>query len=206
VIKNCQKKWIRTSEEFQEKGYNWSEVQETDLTVINAYADYLTAAANLIRVANQSKVYKIIEDKKLWIPTAEAFTAMGNDWSDIEDIDESEVNQYPRLELAKLSNDPKVYYLTETGLKRHIPTVEAFNSYNYDWSEIVEVSNDIIDSYKDNTLIMMEGDYKVYRLLNGIRRWIKTDEAFRRLNYDKSKIEQVTKLELFSYKEEAPIE
>jgi len=206
VIIDCKKKWIETIEEFQQENYQWENVQETSLEVVNAYADYLEAVANLIRAANQAKVYKIIDDKRLWIPTAESFTAMGNNWSDIQDVSELEVEQYPRLELAKLANNPNVYYLTENGLKRHIPTVEAFNSYNYDWSDIVEVSNDIINSYEDNALIMMEGDYKVYSLLNGIRRWIKTDEAFNRLNYDKSRIEQVSKSELFSYEEEAYIE
>jgi len=53
---------------------------------------------------------------------------------------------------------------------------------------------------------MMEGDYKVYSLVNSIRQWIKTDEAFNRLNYNKSKIEKVSRTELFSYAEEGYIE
>jgi len=206
VIKDGKKKWIKTADEFNQEGYDWSDVEETSLEVVNAYADYLVVASNLIRAANQTKVYKIISNKRLWIPTAEAFIAMGNNWSDIEDVNETEVNQYARLKLVKLANDPKVYYLTEKGLKRHIPTIEVFNSYNYDWSDIVEVSSDVINSYENNSLIMMQGDYKVYSLSNGIRRWIKTDEAFNRLNYDKSKIEQVNRSELFSYDEEGHIE
>jgi len=166
----------------------------------------LQAAANLIRATNQAKVYKIIDNKRLWIPTAESFARMGNNWSDIQDINESEVNQYPQLKLARLANSHMVYYLTENGSKRHIPTAEAFNSYNYNWTDIVEVSSDIINSYEDNTLIMMEGDYKVYSLVNSIRQWIKTDEAFNRLNYNKSKIEKVSRTELFSYAEEGYIE
>jgi len=206
VIKDGKKQWIRTAEQFQQQGYQWSDVQETDSNVISAYDDYLQAAANLIRATNQAKVYKIIDNKRLWIPTAESFARMGNNWSDIQDINESEVNQYPQLKLARLANSHMVYYLTENGSKRHIPTAEAFNSYNYNWTDIVEVSSDIINSYEDNTLIMMEGDYKVYSLVNSIRQWIKTDEAFNRLNYNKSKIEKVSRTELFSYAEEGYIE
>jgi len=206
VIKNCKKKWIQTMEEFQAGGYNWTDVQETNLEVVNTYADYLEIAANLIRAANQARVYKIINNKKLWIPTAESFTAMGNDWSDIQDVQETEVEQYPRLKLAKTAGDEKVYYLTESGLKRHIPSVEAFNSYNNNWNDIVEISTTELNTYPDSILIRLTGDYKVYKLENNQKRWIKTIEAFNRLGLNWDEIAPVNDTELNAYMEGGEIE
>jgi len=206
VIKNCQKKWIQTIEEFQQGGYNWSNVEEVSSPVIQAYADYLEAVANLIRAANQAKVYKIINNKRLWIPTAESFTTMGNNWSDIQDVQETEIEQYPRLKLAKITGDEKVYYLTESGLKRHIPSVEAFNSYDNNWNDIVEISTTELNAYPDSILIRLTGDYKVYKLENNQKRWIKTIEAFNRLGLNWNEIAPVNDTELNAYTKGEEIE
>ena len=201
VIKDCKKKWIETIEEFQQGGYDWSDVQETSPEVVNAYTDYLEVVANLIKATNQSKVYKIINNKRFWIPTAEAFTQMGNDWLDIQDVDESGIEQYPRLRLAKLADDPKVYYLTEDGLKRHIPSVEVFNSYGNDWTDIAEIASIELNAYPDSILIRLTGDYKVYKLENNQKRWIKTAEVFNNLGYDWNKIAPVNDTEIEAYEE-----
>lgn len=206
VIVNCKKKWIRTAEEFREEGYKWEEVEEVSSPVIEAYADYLEAKANLLRAIGQQRVYRIVDEKRLWIPTIATFNAQGLKWEDIQDVNETTVNQYPRLKLARITGDPKVYYLTESGLKRWIPTVTVFNSYDNKWEDVIEISATELNAYPDNDLIRLEGGTKVYKLENGKKRWIKTVEAFNRLQFNWHEIAPANTTEINSYADGAIIE
>ncbi|MCK4892079.1 MAG: hypothetical protein KAS78_05410, partial [Candidatus Pacebacteria bacterium] len=55
VIKNCKKQWVRTAEEFRNNGYKWSDVKDTSKEVVDAYADYLEATANLLRAVGHNR-------------------------------------------------------------------------------------------------------------------------------------------------------
>ena len=206
VIENCKKKWIKTAREFQQKKYDWSDVKETSSEVINAYADYLEATAKLLRGVGHHKVYRIVNGKRLWIPTISAFNAQGLKWDEIEDASETEVNQYPEAKLLQVDGDSKIYYLTESGLKRHIPSSQVFLSYGNSWNDVIKISNAELNAYSDNVLIKAEGDYKVYKLENGNKKWIKTAIAFNRLGYDWLGIGLVNGTEINSYPDGGSIE
>jgi hypothetical protein len=206
VIQNCKRKWIRTQEEFKRQGYKWENIQEKPSDVVNAYAEYLETQAKLLRAIGQNKVYRIIGNKRLWVPTISAFNAQGLKWEGIEDKAETEVNQYPRAKLLRASGDKKVYYITDSGLKRHIPTADIFSSYGNKWEDVVEVEEEVVNSYKNSDLIRKEGGAKVYKLENGTKRWIKTINAFNRLRYNWSNIAPVNETELNTYSEGEPIE
>ena len=199
TIINCKKKWIQTLEEFQQGGYKWEDVEEVASPVIQAYADYLEATANLLRAIGHQKVYRIVNEKRLWVPTISVFNAQGLKWDDIQDVSEIEVNQYPRLKLARVTGDPKVYYLTESGLKRWIPTAEVFNSYNNKWEDVVEIDVTNLNAYPDSILIRLGNGVKVYKIENGKKRWIKAAEAFINLGYDWNNIAPVNETELNYY-------
>jgi len=206
VIINCKRKWIRTAGQFNQEGYKWTDIKEVNSPVLNAYADYLEAEASLVRAIGHQRVYRIVNRKRLWIPTITAFNAQGLKWEDIEDIGETIVNQYPRLKLTRATNDPKIYYLTENGLKRWIPTIEIFNSYNNKWEDVIELSLTELNAYPDSILIRLEGGTKVYKLENGKKRWIRTAQALNRLKYDWAKIVPVNSIELNYYIEGKVIE
>jgi hypothetical protein len=159
-----------------------------------------------LRAIGHHKVYRIVNGKSLWIPTIAAFNAQGLKWTDIESVQEGEVNQYPRLKLAKLANKPEVYYLTENGLKRHIPSPEVFNSYGNKWENVVEISSSELNAYLDSVLIKAENDYKIYKLENNKKRWIKTAGAFNRLGYDWDEVSSVNDVEIDSYTSGTSIE
>ena len=199
VIIDCKKKWIKTVEEFQQGGYNWSDIKEVNSPVIEALADYLETVAELLRAIGHYKVYRIIDGKQLWIPTVSAFNAQGLKWEDVQEVSQTEVNQYPRAKLLQATGDPKVYYITESGLKRHLINPQVFTSYNNKWEDIVQVTPAELNSYSDNILIKAQGDYKVYKIEDNKKRWIKTNEAFNRLNYDWSKIAPVNTTEINAY-------
>jgi len=199
IIINCQKKWIQTAEEFKDDGYKWEDVKETSSPVLQAYSDYLQAASNLLRAIGQERVYKVVNGKLLWVPTISAFNAQGLKWSDIQSVPESEINNYQKAKLLKAAGDQKIYYITNSGLKRHILNEQVFNSYNNKWNDVVSVSGTELNAYPDNNLIKQEGDNKVYKLESGQKRWIKTAEAFNRLKYDWNKVAPVNSTEVNVY-------
>ena len=100
----------------------------------------------LVKLQNSPKVYLVRNNKKLHIKTIEMFNSLGYKWSDIVESSAS-VEGIPRIKLAKSSNSPKVYYLTESGMKRHFPSPEIFLSYNNKWEDIVTVSEDLLNFY-----------------------------------------------------------
>lgn len=207
VIIDCQKRWIKTVKEFKRHGYRWGDITEVSSPVIQAYADYMEATTTaLLRPFGHHRVYRIVNGKRLWVPTISAFNAQGLKWEDIEDVDESEVNQYPQANLVKLPGSPKVFYLTNNGFKKHIPSVEVFNSYNNNWEDIVEISIDELDAYPDVVLIRSEDDYRVYKLENNQKRWVKTIQAFNRFGFNWGNVVIVNVTEINSYSEGNEIE
>lgn len=150
---------------------------------------------------SDGKVYKIIGNKKIWIPSAVAFNIQGLKWENIQKVADSQISQYVRIKLLQAIGDLKVYYITESGLKRHIISAEIFNSYGNKWEDIIQVSATDVNSYGNNVLVKVEGDAKVYKLENGQKRWIKTAEAFNKLKLDWTQIAPVNAAELGAYME-----
>jgi hypothetical protein len=157
------------------------------------------SGVTLIRASNGVKVYAIVNNKRHWIPTAEVFNSYGYNWNNVSVVNATQVNNYDRVKLLRAEGDSKVYYLTEKGYKRHIPTAEVFNSYGNRWEDVVIVSSAEINSYPNSDLIRLIGGTKVYKLENGRKRWIKTAEAFNRLRFDWDNIAPCNQTELNVY-------
>ena len=119
---------------------------------------------------------------------------------------EPEPEPEPEYNLVRTIGGIKVYYITESGLKRHIPSPEVFNSYNNSWSDIVEVGANVVDGYEDNNLIRLEGGIRVYLLEDNIKYWIETAEVFNNRGYDWQKIAPVNQIELDAYQEGMSVE
>lgn len=164
-------------------------------------ADRADSGVTVLRAANQEKVYKIISGKKLWIPSAEALLNQALTWESVRQVSTSEIDRYSRVKLIRLLGDSRVYYLTESGLKRHIPSQEAFLAYGNKWEDVVVATvGSEISYFPDNDLIKLEnGGGKIYKLENGAKRWIKTSAAFNRLGFDWSKVAPVNQTEFDSY-------
>jgi len=157
--------------------------------------------AMLLRISSGYKVYEIKNGKRHWIPTVEIFNAHNFNWNNIQVIAENQLNSYPRAKLLRATGDKKVYYLTESGMVRHIPSPEVFNSYGNNWEDIFEVSPDELNTYEPNRLIRAEEDCKVYLLENGEKRWIKTVKEFNNRGYNWLKIAPVNQIEINYYSE-----
>ena len=153
----------------------------------------------LIRVQGQQKVYAVENNIYHWIPNEEIFKHYNYDWRAIEVVDEGALDGYERARLLKIEGKPEVWYVTESGMKRHIPSAEIFNSYRNDWNKITKVSEIELEFYPTNNLIRLEGGVEVYLLENGIKRWIESPEAFARHGFDWHKIAPVNQTELNYY-------
>ena len=170
--------------------------------VVEAYANYLAATANLLRAINQEKVYRIISGKKLWVPSAEVFTAQNLNWEDVQDTSETEINSFPTARLIRTAGDSKVYFIIDNGFKKWIRTAEIFNSYSGNrWEDIVDVDSEIVESFQGVELMRLIGGVKVYKLEGNTKRWIRTAEAFSRYNFNWNKIISMNQLELDYYVE-----
>lgn len=68
-------------------------------------------SGTLVRAKNDTRIYRIIDDKKLWIPSIRAFLDSGyNPHSEIE-ITPEELNNFENVKYAKIVNDKNVYEL-----------------------------------------------------------------------------------------------
>lgn len=171
----------------------------TTISGAQSIEDYLKAQADLIKDP-AGRVYKLIDSYKLWLSNG-AFAKLGYNLADADSLTQTEINEYPRLKLAEVPGSVMVYYLTEGGRKRAIPNSEVFDSYDNDWNDVVEIEKNVLDAFPDVELIRAEGDYKVYELKNGVKRWIKTAEEFNRLEYDWCEVAPVNSIELDVYNE-----
>ncbi len=99
VVKDGKKTWIKTAEEFKEKGYKWVDVIVTTSAVVSAYPDDTTPASassvTLYRASGDNKVYAVKDGKKQWIKTAAEFVSKGYKWTDIVVTTPAIVASYP---------------------------------------------------------------------------------------------------------------
>jgi len=124
------------------------------------------------------------------------FARLALDWKKIQ-VKPS--NTYKRAALLRKENDPKVYYITERGFRKWIPTPEVFLSYNNKWEDVVNVKDFELDALPDVVLIRADGDTKVYKLENGNKTWIRTEEEFNAAGYRWDLIALVNQTELNAY-------
>ncbi len=161
----------------------------------------ITPKVEAIRFSGDSKVYVVQGSVIKWVPSPDVFNSLGLNWASVEVVPASQKTNFQRAKLLRAENDQKVYYITEGGLKRHIPNIETFNSYGNLWRDVVVVKDFELSAIADNQLIRQTGDSKVYKLENGQKRWIKTAEAFNRLGLNWAQIAPVNSVEINSYTE-----
>jgi len=154
-----------------------------------------------IKLPGDPKIYLVDKGKRHWIPNPEIFSMYNLDWSKIKEVTAEEFNSFPRAKLFRAIGDVKVYYLTESGMVRHLPSADAFLSYGNKWEDVLDVDAREIAVYPINNLIKLNGDSKVYKIENGVKRWIKTASAFNRLKFDWSKIAPINQTEFNAYPE-----
>ena len=154
-------------------------------------------SGRLIRASADHKVYQIVSGRRLWIPSIEAFNSLGLNFSDIDVVSWSELYSYQNINLVRANS--KIYYITEEGLKRHIPNERVFDSYGNRWEDVINISDAQLNMFQDNILIRYDDRPQVYILDNDVKRWVKHASTFNRLGYDWSKVAPINWTEFNSY-------
>lgn len=178
------------------------------------------ADGTLIRFSGEEKVYLIESGKKRWITDSATFVARGYDWNGIILISEAELAIYPEGEYIKREvpliisdalvkgSGPKVYLL-ENGTRRWIKDEITFNSWGYDWKNVVLLTDQelmlygegeplLASVFSDGTLVRGSGP-QVYFIEAGKKRWITSPESFARNGFSWLAIIQIPDRSLFSY-------
>ena len=78
-------------------------------------------------------------------------------------------------------------------------------SYGNQWEDIVEVSVAELQSYEVANLVRKIGDFRVYKVQDGIKYWVQTQEAFKKFGLDPNKILEINDVEFNSYSEGTPL-
>ncbi|MFA6537398.1 MAG: hypothetical protein WCT18_03280, partial [Patescibacteria group bacterium] len=90
----------------------------------------------------------------------------------------------------KTKDSSAVYFLDNSNVRHAYPTLNIWQSYyNNDFSFVKTISSDLLSTYslgknvtyKTGTLIKMSSVAKVYKVENGVLRWVKTETAAKNL-------------------------
>lgn len=112
-----------------------------------------------------------------------------------------------RVSLIRSSADRnKIYYLTETGFKRLIPSNDILDSYGDKKSDIVTVSEKKISFYPDNQYVYVLDPYNpdVFKI-DGKYKYYLTPMAITRLGIRSFEVAPINKFEFDYYKYGRPI-
>lgn len=115
--------------------------------------DLSTLNNQLVRGANGTKIYKIIDGKKYWIPTAERFKLFGYQWSDVKIVDNDYLNSkddgtitYKEGTLLKSSNLPFIWFVDKNYARKWIVAASDFEKCGFKWNNVYTVSESEIQS------------------------------------------------------------
>jgi hypothetical protein len=89
VTFNNYKRHIPNEQSFLSYGYDWSQIQTVSNSQLSAYP-----ISNLIKLADDPKVYLIEGNTKTWIPDEQTFNSLKLDWNSISEINQTEFDSY----------------------------------------------------------------------------------------------------------------
>jgi hypothetical protein len=107
---------------------------------------------------------------------------------------------YPEGTLLKTPDSFKIYVIINQK-KKWIPTPEVFETLGYQWIEITIIDkNELISipDYEDN-LIRAINDFKVYLIVNGIKRHLPNPEIFLNYGFEWNDIKEVNQETINQY-------
>lgn len=162
-----------------------------------------THSTGLVRFQGDPRVYEVVNNQLKWIPTLDTFIKLGLSWNDVQVRPSSQQSTYTRARLLRAQGDPRVYYVTEGGLKRWIVNQTVFNSYGNRASDVVVVTPDELNAIPTDYLVRVPGDAKVYYLeytdSGVIKHWISTANIFNFYGFNWSQIASINQTELDAF-------
>ena len=160
IINNCQRYWIRTSEEFKREGYKWENVKETTTDVINSLSEVSELAQDIqegaiIRAIGDIDIYivKYIGNKKFkrLILNPSVFRSYGHlRWEDVIEVEKETVNSFTTSSLVRNARTGRIYRLTangDNGIRRHFRSISVMQRLGHDLDAVYEINETDENSY-----------------------------------------------------------
>ncbi len=159
-----------------------------------------TSSIGLVRFGNNPKVYQILPGMRIkWVPTVNVFNLLSLNWKNLSVKSASLFKNYKRVKLVRANGSDSVYYITEGGLKRLMPTADVFLSYGNKWEDIVIVEQFELNAIPDNIVVRVAGDERVYKIEGNTKKWIPTADVFNRNNFKWNEVASINQTELDYY-------
>lgn len=203
-ITDGKRKHIPSPQIFESRGYSWDNIRIVSRQEIESVPEI-----KLLKTYGDANMYYIDNLQKRVLKTDDVINSYGLSKADAFLVEKQEIDAYPTAYLLKRADDEKVYYITQSGMSRHVPTAQVFESYGNKWYNIVTVTYEDLVSYSINSAVKLEDSSKVYWLVAGKtttkKHWISTADAFNRLGVKWSQVAPVNSVEFNTYPEGDPV-
>jgi len=147
-VKSGIKHYIPTPTVFSAHDYQYADVVDVDDSQLSLYAageDLYLPNNTLIKVADSSSVYVIMDKNRLVFMNHRSFLANGYWWDDVYAVERDELTQYPLTEAvtfpdgAIIKGNENAVYLIQNQSRRQISGEATFNNLGLYWHNIVVV-------------------------------------------------------------------
>jgi len=204
VITGGKRKHIPSVQIFESRGYAWNNIRTVSRQELEGVPEI-----KLIKTTGDPSLYYTDNSQKRILKSDEVLASYGLSREDAFTVEQEEIDAYPTARLLKRADDEKVFYITNTGTSRHIPSAQVFESYGNKWYNIVTVTHEDLVGYPINSAIKLRDTNKVYWLVAGKtttkKHWVASADAFNRLGIRWDQIAPVNSVEFNTYPEGDPI-
>lgn len=156
-----------------------------------------------------SKLYSIPDRTHVWaifgnfrhpIPTPTIFNSYQYSWSKVQKTNRGAVINYPEARFVRIPGSDIVYLLSsKQWLRKSVPSPAVFESYGYEWKDILTISPHDLAFYPETKLIKSENKPGVYLVECGTKKLITSANAFERHGFDWNDIVIVSEAHVMSY-------
>lgn len=108
VIVNGQKRKIPDPATFNNWGYKWEQIKEAPAADVNKFSN-IEISSDIVRAKGDNKIYRIIGDKKIWIPTVQAFLGSGYKPNSEIEIEQADLTNFDDVKYIKAKGGTYVY-------------------------------------------------------------------------------------------------
>lgn len=156
--------------------------------------------SRLYSIPDKTHVWAVFKGFRHPIPTPSIFASYGYSWGKVLNASRAAVMRLPEARFVKLPEGNTVYLLSsKQWLRKPVPSPAVFESYGYEWKNILTVSPADLAFYPEARLIKAEGKPAVYLAECGTKRLITSEAAFERAGFDWNDIMVVSEAHVMSY-------
>lgn len=113
IIVNGKKRPIPDPATFNNWGYKWDQIKEVPATKTSEFED-IKVSSDIVRAQGNDKIYRIIGDKKLWIPTIKSFLDSGYKSNSEMEISQDDIADFEDVKYIKLKGGKYVYEIKDS--------------------------------------------------------------------------------------------